>query len=376
MRRGRDDGTGLATEDTGARILPLSQPLLLADLSALMLYLDGLEAVADPTVPEPQADLPAPPRPLWQRLLLGALKLTLSLGLMAFVLRDTSLSALWQTFRRVQPLWVLAAMSMHGFMVAVSVWRWHPLLDAQHVRIPARRLTESFWVALFFNNFLPSNIGGDVVRIADTSKPAGSKTLATMVILVDRVLGLFALLSVGAIGAMGARSIGVDIPGTIWIEVGALAALAGCLLLFFAPGLLDLVLRPVRALGHPWVLERLETLQRTLARFRERPSALAGALLGAVLVQGVIVAFYALTARSLSVPLPLVMAGVLVPVALVLQMAPVSINGFGVREAVFSFFFARFGLGVEAAVAVSLLGTALIMLFSLGGGALFLLRRH
>ena len=203
------------------------------------------------------------------------------------------------------------------------------LLDAQHVRIPARRLTESFWVALFFNNFLPSNIGGDVVRIADTSKPAGSKTLATMVILVDRVLGLFALLSVGAIGAMGARSIGVDIPGTIWIEVGALAALAGCLLLFFAPGLLDLVLRPVRALGHPWVLERLETLQRTLARFRERPSALAGALLGAVLVQGVIVAFYALTARSLSVPLPLVMAGVLVPVALVLQMAPVSINGFG-----------------------------------------------
>ena len=109
-----------------------------------MLYLDGLESVADPTVPEPQADLPAPPRPLWQRLLLAALKLTLSLGLMAFVLRDTSLSALWQTFRRVQPLWVLAAMSMHGFMVAVSVWRWHLLLEAQHVRIPARRLTESF----------------------------------------------------------------------------------------------------------------------------------------------------------------------------------------------------------------------------------------
>jgi hypothetical protein len=70
------------------------------------------------------------------------------------------------------------------------------------------------------------------------------------------------------------------------------------------------------------------------------------------------------------------MAGVLVPVAMVIQMLPVSINGFGLREAVFSFFFVRFGLTVEAAVAVSLLGTALIMLFSLGGGALFLLRRH
>ncbi len=315
----------------------------------------------------------ATPRSL-PRLAAGGAKLALSLGLMAFVLRDTSLVSLWNTFRRVQPMWVVAAMSMHGLMVGVSVWRWRLLLRAQHVRVPVRRLTESFWVALFFNNFLPSNIGGDVVRIADTSRPAGSKTLATTIVLVDRVVGLLALTSMGALGALAARAAGFDIPGTVWIEAGALAALALCILLFFAPSLLDLALTPVRALGHPWVLERLATLQETLARFRERPSSLAGALVGALLVQAVIVAFYTLTARSLSIPLPLAMAGVLVPVALVLQLAPVSINGFGVREAVFSFFFVRFGLSVEGAVAVSLLGTALIMLFSLGGGALFLLR--
>lgn len=342
-----------------------------------MVYLMGLRSAGEPTAAALDDLSPAEPRrSTGSRLLLVALKLGLSAGLLAFVLRNTSLEALWRTFQRVQPLWILAAMTMHGLMVAVSVWRWRLLLEAQHVRVSSRTLAESFWVALFFNNFLPSNIGGDVVRIADTSKPAGSKTLATTVVLVDRVLGLFALLSVGALGALASRAVGVDIPGTIWIEVAALAALALCLVLFFAPSLLDLSLRPLRWVGHPWLLDRIATLQHTLARFRERPSALAGALLGAVLVQGVIVAFFALTARSLSVPLPLVMAGVLVPVALVIQMAPVSINGFGVREAVFSFFFARFGLGVEAAVAVSLLGTALIMLFSLGGGALFLLRRH
>lgn len=315
------------------------------------------------------------PHPL-RRLLATVAKLVLSLGLLAFVLRDTSLAALWNTFRRVQPLWIMAAMSMHGLVVAVSVWRWRLLLDAQHVRVPARTLAESFWVALFFNNFLPSNIGGDVVRITDTSRQAGSKTLATMVIFVDRVLGLFALMSVGVVGALSSRAIGIDIPGTFWIEIGALAALALCVLLFFAPSALHLALSPVRAVGHPWVVEKLATLQETLARFRAQPSALFGALVGALLVQGVIVAFYSLTARSLAIPLPLVLAGVLVPVALVVQMAPVSINGFGVREAVFSFFFVRFGLSVEAAVAVSLLGTALIMLFSLGGGALFLLRKH
>ena len=295
---------------------------------------------------------------------------------MAFVLRNTSLNALWQMLRRVQPVWLVAALAAHGVMMALSVWRWRLLLGAQHIRVPLRTLSESFWVALFFNNFLPSNIGGDVVRIADTSQLAGSKTLATTVVLVDRVLGLFAMLTVGATGAATARAFGVDIPGAGWLELAALAALAVCIPLFVAPRLLDALLRPLRALNQAWVSDRLALLQETLGRFRAQPSSLVGALAGAVGVQLVIVVFYALTARSLSIPLPVLMAGVLVPVALAVQMAPVSINGFGLREAVFSFFFVRFGLGVEAGVAVSLLGTALVMLFSLGGGALFLLRRH
>jgi uncharacterized membrane protein YbhN (UPF0104 family) len=313
---------------------------------------------------------------LLRRLVGVALKLTLSVGLMAFVLRDTSLAALWSTFKRVQPVWVIAALGAHALMLAVSVWRWDLLLRAQHVHVPARRLSESFWIASFFNNFLPSNIGGDVVRIADTSKPAGSKTLATTVVLVDRLLGLFALLTVAAIGAAASRSLDIDVPGRWWLEVAAIAAAVVAIPMFAAPRLLDGLLAPLRALGHPWVLERTALLQDAFARFRARPSSLLGALAGALVVKVVIVAFYALTARSLAVPLPFLLAGVLVPVAMAVQMAPVSINGFGVREAVFSFFFVRFGLGVEAAVAVSLLGAALVMAFSMGGGALFLMRRH
>ncbi len=316
------------------------------------------------------------PRPAAVRIATTVAKLVLSVGLLAFVLRNTSLHALWLTLRRVQPLWLMAAFAANLLVMAVSIWRWRLLLAAQQVDIPARTLSESYWVALFFNNFLPSNIGGDVVRIADTSQVAGSKTVATTVVLVDRVIGACALLTVGAVGAAVAGAFGVVIPGTGWLELAALVALAVCVPLFLAPGLLDALVTPLRASGHPWVVERLSLLQEALGRFRARPSSLLGALGGAVVVQVVIVGFYALTARSLSIPLPMMMAGVLVPVALAVQMAPVSINGFGVREAVFSFFFVRFGFGVEAGVAVSLLGTALIMLFSLGGGALFLLRRH
>jgi uncharacterized membrane protein YbhN (UPF0104 family) len=55
-------------------------------------------------------------------------------------------------------------------------------------------------------------------------------------------------------------------------------------------------------------------------------------------------------------------------------MAPVSINGLGVREAVFAFFFTSLGFDVSSALTLSLGSAALIMLFSLSGGGVFLLR--
>ena len=69
------------------------------------------------------------------------------------------------------------------------------------MRLPFSFLTQSFLVATFFNNFLPSNIGGDVVRITDTAKAAGSKTLATTVVLIDRGIGLLGLALMAATGA-------------------------------------------------------------------------------------------------------------------------------------------------------------------------------
>jgi hypothetical protein len=52
------------------------------------------------------------------------------------------------------------------------------------------------------------------------------------------------------------------------------------------------------------------------------------------------------------------------------------VNGFGVREATFSFYFSRLGLPLESAMALSLGATALVMLFSLSGAAVYVARRH
>ncbi len=302
-------------------------------------------------------------------------RLVVSAALLYFVLRSIDLAALWERVQGMNPAWMALALASFVFMQMVSVWRWHRLLRAQHIEVTTRTLRESIWVSLFFNNFLPSNIGGDVVRIADTAGPAGSKTLATTVVLVDRVLGLTALIVVATVGAFAASLVGIHVPGARWLWIIAAAGIATAVPIIAIPALTAYLLRPLRLLKRPWVDERVQRLEDAIVRFRAAPSALVGAFAGALVVQATMVAFYLLTAKGLAVPLPILLGAVLIPVSLVMQMAPLSINGFGVREAVFAFFFRRFGLPIDAAVALSLVSTGLVMGLSLVGGMMFLRRR-
>ena len=291
------------------------------------------------------------------------------------MLRSIDLPSFWERVKGMNPAWILLALAAYAFTQSIAVWRWNRLLRAQHIEVEHRRLTESIWVSMFFNNFLPSNIGGDVVRIADTAPAAGSKTLATTVVLVDRALGLTALVIVAASGAFAASLFGVHVPGARWLFIALALGLTAAISVIAMPQLVGHALLPVRALNKPWLTERAIQLEEAVIRFRNAPNALAGAFGGALVVQITVVAFYLLTAEGLAVPLPIFLGAVLIPVSLVVQMAPVSINGFGVREAVFAFFFRRFGLPTDAAVALSLVSTGMVMGLSLVGGFFFLRRR-
>jgi uncharacterized membrane protein YbhN (UPF0104 family) len=259
-------------------------------------------------------------------------------------------------------------------MVLASALRWGILLRAQHVRLPYSFLTQSFLVATFFNNFLPSNIGGDVVRITDTAKAAGSKTLATTVVLIDRGIGLLGLALMAAMGAslMQRMSVGPVGPGVLWAGFGLGAVIATPALLM--PETVGRILQPLRVFHQEWVDARIEKLTNTLTRFKETPAALAGCFAGAVLVQGILVAFYVAIARSMNIPIGFAELAVIVPVSFIVQMIPLSVNGFGVREATFGFYFTRLGLPLESALLVSFVGAALVMLFSLSGGVAYLRR--
>ena len=305
---------------------------------------------------------------------ISAVKVLVSVGLLYLLFRRVDVTRLWDVARGASIAWLGTALLLYLAMILASTWRWRVLLRAQHVELPYSFLTQSFLVATFFNNFLPSNIGGDVIRITDTAKVAGSRTLATTVVLIDRGLGLLGLALMAATGASLMRHmvVGRVGPAILWAGFAVGALIATPALLF--PERVARLLQPLRVFHQEWVDARLEKLTYALTKFKETPAAIARCFAGAIVVQAILVGFYVAVARSMHIPVGFAELAVIVPVSFIVQMVPVSLNGFGVREATFGFYFTRLGLPLESALLVSFVGAALIMLFSLTGGVAYLRR--
>src|SRR6266542_2746541 len=222
-----------------------------------------------------------------RRYVLLALKITISIVLLVVLFWKIDGARLWELARHASVVWLVVALGIYAINVFVSIWRWRLLLVAQHVHVRPRWLLGSFLVASFFNNFLPSNIGGDVIRISDTAKPARSKTLAATIVLTDRGLGLMALVFVAALGASASSAVhSAALPiWPIWLWAGFLGAAAASAPAVFAPAGFSRLLRPLTILHPEWVGDRLDTITKVLTRYRETPMALLRCFGAAVFVQ-------------------------------------------------------------------------------------------
>jgi uncharacterized membrane protein YbhN (UPF0104 family) len=307
-----------------------------------------------------------------------AIKLAVSVGLLVILFSKIDVAELWRTARHASVPWLIAALAVFAFSTFVAVWRWNLLLKTQHIEIAFPSLLATFLVSTYFNNFLPSNIGGDVVRIGDTGRHVNSKTLAATVVLMDRILGLIALVFVAALGAtaIGRLHHTVAPIWPVWLWVGFLAGAAATTPAVFAPAGFGRMLRPLTVFHPEWVGNRIATLTGALARFGAEPAALVIAFAGAICVQGALVLFYFAVAYALHLDIAFWDLAVVVPMSFVVQLLPVSVGGFGVREAFFSYYFHRIGQPIEDAVLLSLVAQALLMLFSLSGLAVYIWRQR
>lgn len=306
-----------------------------------------------------------------KRGVLLATKLGVSTALLAYLLSTTDLGALASRVRTGDTLFFASAVVLYLGMLAASTWRWRLLLHAQGFPATLRYLSSSYLVASFFNNFLPSNIGGDIVRVRDSSRLTGSTTTSLAVVAIDRIVGLGALyflaLAAYAFGGPTVR----HLAGSRAILLGLGVVFGGMAYLFFMPGTSRRFMAATGLASVGWIREQFETVQAAVQVYRERVGVVWIAFAASVALQAMVVWYYYAIAQALHIPLPLNACFLMVPLCTLIQMVPVSFNGWGIRESVFTLYFTQVGLSRDSGLAFSLVGATLIVLLSLSGAVVW-----
>jgi uncharacterized protein (TIRG00374 family) len=305
-----------------------------------------------------------------------AAKIGVSLVLLAYLFSTANVPALVDRVRGGDPALLVGAVLLYVAMLALSTWRWHLLLKAQGFRAPLVHLSASYLVATFFNNFLPSNIGGDVVRIRDSSKLTGSTTTSLAVVAIDRILGFGALYALAAVAYLLGGPMVQGLAGARVVLLG-LGGFFLCLAYaFFRPGTTGTLLRTSGLSRFQFVRERFEVVQQAVQVYRSEMATVWAALGASIALQAILVCYYFIVARSLRIDLPLSACFLMVPLCNLVQAVPISFNGWGIRESLFIVYFSQVGLSRDSAFVFSLVGAGLIILLSLSGAVVWTSRRE
>jgi uncharacterized protein (TIRG00374 family) len=303
-------------------------------------------------------------------------KITVSLALLGYLFSITDVRALAARVRGGDTLLLALSIGLYAIVIAISTWRWRILLRAQGYPAPLRHLSASYLVATFFNNFLPSNIGGDLIRVRDGKQLTGSTTSSLAIVAIDRILGFGALYALAAVAYVLSGPSVRGLAGARLVIIVLGAAFGVLAYVFFRPGTARRLMAISRLSRIAWAKQQFETVQSAVHVYREQIGAVWLAFWGSLALQTVLVGYYFIVARALRIALPLDACFLMVPLCNLIQAVPVSFNGWGLREGIFVVYFGQLGLSRESALAFSLLGAGLIVLLSLSGAVVWTTRRN
>ncbi len=305
-----------------------------------------------------------------------ALKLLLSGGLILWITRDIALDSVFAVIESANLVLLGLAFGLLFVGYIISAFRWRTLIRAQGGNVPILYLIRSFMVAVFFNNFLPSTVGGDIVRMYDSWRVGGSKSDAVAVVLVDRFLGVLVLLCFALIALTLDQGIVGQIPLIGWWVTAGIggAALLAWLALNIPAARIDTLATNSGGLAKI-IASALTKILGSFQVYRSASSAILRAFVLSVLLQINVVVHFVLIARGVGIMVPVESMFLIVPVAIFVMMLPLSINAIGVREAIFVFFFSLYGVPDFQALALAWISYGFTLTHGVLGGIVFAVRR-
>ena len=302
-----------------------------------------------------------------RRILLSTVKILISAALLYFSLRKINLGELVSRIDVSSLGWIGLAIAVSFLQIFLGVLRWREISAECGAPLDTKQAMRFNVIGTFFNQTLPSSIGGDAVRLWLVARNGAGWRAATYSIFVDRAIGLIALAIIIVASLPWSYNLITDPHGRSALLLIDLAALAGGL------GFLVLGVLPWPWLKHWWATHHVHACAVIANRVifsRDRGPRVA---VLSVLVHVLAVVIAWCVVQSIAAPVLFGQIFQLVPPVMLITMLPISIAGWGVREATMGLAFGYAGLVANEGVNVSLLFGAVSFLVGIVGGLVWIL---
>jgi uncharacterized protein (TIRG00374 family) len=296
-------------------------------------------------------------------------RVLLSGGLIAGMIYLADPGKVWDSFSEMAFWPLLFACGLFALGQVLSALRWQVVLRSLQGEPPGIwYLNGLYHIGMFFNFFLPSTVGGDVVRAEMAKSCSGGRSGSYAAVLFDRFSAFIAVVLIGAIALVFSYA------GIGWFD-WQVALLS--LLFIFVTILVFVVLETSLA---DRVLNRLSRgpLVKLIALLRNVLVLLQGCaenrpmlfhIVGlSLLIQILVIFVVYLLGVGLGLKVGILFHFVAIPIIILVTLLPVSLNGLGVREISFVLLYSKVGVPTEMALALSFSWTFVLVLFALFGG--------
>ena len=311
-----------------------------------------------------------------KKLILLLVRIIISVSLIVFLVKTQfkDIRSALEIIKSVNKPLLILSLSTHIFGIWITAVRWNTLLGTQKVKLGTTTLTLTVLIGFFFNNFLPTSIGGDVFRTYDAAKKANIPIeTSASIIIVERFSGVISASTYAIIAlflgftAIGNRSF--IIPVIIFFIICIIIAF-----LILNPSILQLnkLINKIKFLKK--VKEKLANIYFTFLSFKKFKWVLVRVLIYSFLLQFAVILNYFLAAKSLGINLNLTAFIFIVPVVTIIAMVPISIGGIGIRENTLVFIITAMGVGSEQAAICALLIFLMLIFIGIIGGITYSVR--
>ena len=303
---------------------------------------------------------------------LWLVKLCVTIGLGWFLFARADWPAIGVTLARIPPGVILGAFIVMVLSVTISAYKWQLMLKLHGVHFSFSKLHRYYFIAVFFNNFLPTSIGGDGYRIYKTFGNPRSTSSSVIAVVMERLTGIIALLVIGYLCSIIVYHARGDEVSGLLLSLGTAgigATLVAALFFVFLRG----YQRLKRWQNKPRLLQIV--LEHGKDYLRQPKASAYVMLISFYFHVHNSLTFYLLLRYGADVTISIPELFVVLTLVNLVGVLPISINGLGVVDTAFVFLLGIYGVDQNSALSVMLISRMLLILLSIVGAGFYLSER-